>query len=226
MTQSDQQSVAAWRLPAAGAHLTQLKRSLGSSQAIVPHALNRVSTTLEDVRKDVQKNGQQLLTSAQTALTGLQGSEDWALLRRVGTPADARRASMRRVASDTNFHRSRGRLLLQRPPAPAAGREQRSLSGEDQRQADAWTWLAALNSSLNQARAAQQSKFALSRAGLEEQVREGGAGAGVWASGRRAGASHCSPLPVGGSAGTWYRAAGCNASLAVGPCMPLFIRGP
>lgn len=174
MAQGDQQqSVAAWRLPQPSAHLTQLKRSLGSSQAIV-----RVSTTLEDMKNDVQKNGQQLLTSAQTALNGLQASEDWALVKRVGTPADVRRvaSSMRRVASDTNFQvtPTRARLMLQRPPAAATGGSgsavAQPLTGEQQRQADAWNWLATLNTTLNQARAAQQSKFALSRVGLEEQV--------------------------------------------------------
>ena len=164
-----QQQPAAWpRLQPASAHLQSLHKSLASRSAIVP--LKRVSNTIEEVKK----NGQQLLVTAQTALqNGL--NDDWALLKRVGTPADARRttsaASMRRVASDTNFQRP-GRLVLQRSPATAVAAASGPLTREQQRQADAWDWLSALNTTLNQARAAQQSKFTLpTKVQLEEQVR-------------------------------------------------------
>ena len=169
MAGDEPQQPAAWpRLQPASAHLQSLHKSLSSRNAIVP--LKRVSNTLDDVKK----NGQQLLVTAQTALqNGL--NDDWALLKRVGTPADARRTSsaapMRRVASDTNFQRP-GRLLVQRAPASTAlAAAPTALTREQQRQADAWDWLSALNTTLNQARAAQQSKFTLpSKGQLEEQV--------------------------------------------------------
>ena len=187
MTTSDQQppGVAAWRLPGPQG-LQSLKASLGSSQTAIapPAALTRVSSQLSEQAEVVRRNSQLLLTSAtqkaQSALKEAGLSDDWALLKRVGTTTDRRAAAgpaMRRVSSDTNFQRSHGRLLLQRPPAaptmaqggsPSAPQQ---LSGEQQRAADAWNWLSALNSSLSQAKAGQQSKFALSRAGLEEQVR-------------------------------------------------------
>jgi hypothetical protein len=152
-----------WRL-AAPAGLQKL-RTLSSSQALVP--LARVSSTLEEVKA----NG---LAAVQKMQSGLDS--DFALLRRVGTPSEARRGpgGMRRVASDTNFaRRTPAPHLLQRPPAAAAGAPQPPrLTAAQQRQADAWDWLSALNSTLNQARAAQQQRFALSRAGLEEQVRQ------------------------------------------------------
>ena len=169
MAGDEPQQPAAWpRLQPASAHLQSLHKSLSSRSAIVP--LKRVSNTLDDVKK----NGQQLLVTAQTALqNGL--NDDWALLKRVGTPADARRTSsaapMRRVASDTNFQRP-GRLLVQRASASTAlAAAPMALTREQQRQADAWDWLSALNTTLNQARAAQQSKFTLpSKGQLEEQV--------------------------------------------------------
>jgi hypothetical protein len=169
MAGDEPQQPAAWpRLQPASAHLQSLHKSLSSRNAIVP--LKRVSNTLDDVKK----NGQQLLVTAQTALqNGL--NDDWALLKRVGTPADARRTSsaapMRRVASDTNFQRP-GCLLVQRAPASTAlAAAPTALTREQQRQADAWDWLSALNTTLNQARAAQQSKFTLpSKGQLEEQV--------------------------------------------------------
>ena len=151
---------AVWRLQPAA-----LQQRL-SQTAIVPLTRAGLSTI-----EDVKKNGQLLLTSAQTALQKQKNgfSEDWQLLKRVGTPAEARRSakgSMRRVASDTNFQRAH-HLRLQRPPGGSPlSREQ-----EQQRQADAWDWLTALNSTLNQARAAQQSKFERTRTGLEQQVR-------------------------------------------------------
>lgn len=114
---------------------------------------------------------------------------DLALLRTVGTPAEPRRSpgGMRRVASDTNFSRpTPARHLLQRPPIFAGGAASRGqLTAAQQRQVDAWDWLSVLNTTLNQARAAQQQRFAMSRAGLEEQVRRAG---GFW---RRWGNSSC-----------------------------------
>ncbi len=190
MTTGDtgQQQAAAWRLPGPQG-LGSLKASLASSSAqtsiVPPAALTRVSSQLSEQAEVVKRNSQLLLTSAtqkaQTALKEAGLSDDWALLKRVGT-TDRRVAAgptMRRVASDTNFQRSHGRLMLQPPPAagtmvPAGSpTAQQQLNGEQQRAADAWNWLSALNNSLSQARAGQQSKFALSRAGLEEQVCDG-----------------------------------------------------
>lgn len=152
----------AWRLTPAAQKL----RSLSSQGALVP--LTRVSSTIEDLTK----NGQLLLTTAQTALqnagAGL-AADEWQLLKRAGEPRRAA-PTMRRVASDTNFAQHvPGRLRLQRPPA-AAPQQQPLTREQQQRQADAWDWLSALNSTLNQARAAQQSRFQLTRTGLEEQV--------------------------------------------------------
>lgn len=189
-----QAQAAAWRLPGPPQGLQSLKASLGTSQTAIvpPAALTKVSSHLSEHAEVVRKNSQLLLTSAtqkaQTALKEAGLSDDWALLKRVGTTTDRRVAAgpaMRRVASDTNFQRSHGRLLLQRPPAATtmvpggSPTAQQQLSSEQQRAADAWNWLSALNNSLSHARAGQQSKFALSRAGLEEQVRrDGGGGAG------------------------------------------------
>lgn len=186
MTTTDQPQAAAWRLPGPPQGLQSLKASLGTSQTAIvpPAALTKVSSHFSEHAEVVRKNSQLLLTSAtqkaQTALKEAGLSDDWALLKRVGTTTDRRVAAgpaLRRVASDTNFQRSHGRLLLQRPPAATtmvpggSPTAQQQLSSEQQRAADAWNWLSALNNSLSQARAGQQSKFALSRAGLEEQVR-------------------------------------------------------
>lgn len=159
-----------WRPPPT---LRTLHKSLSSSltsssqQALVP--LGRVSSTLEDVKK----NAGAIVAAAQTTLAPL--ADDLQLLKRVGEP----RSGMRRVHSESNFARPAARLRLQRPPAAGFGPAEPSspqaqpqqLSRDQQRQVDAWDWLNALNSTLNQARAAQQSRFQLSRAGLEEQVR-------------------------------------------------------
>lgn len=131
--------------------------------------LTRVSSTLEDVKK----NAGAIVAAAQTTLAPL--ADDLQLLKRVGEP----RSGMRRVHSETNFARPAARLRLQRPPADGFGAAEpsspqiqpRRLSRDQQRQADAWDWLNALNTTLNQARAAQQNRFQMSRAGLEEQVR-------------------------------------------------------
>ena len=48
--------------------------------------------------------------------------------------------------------------------------EQQLTREQQQRQADAWDWLSALNTTLNQARTVQQTRFSLPRTGLEEQV--------------------------------------------------------
>jgi hypothetical protein len=162
-----------WRLAPAGAQLQKL-RSLSAQQAIVP--LQRVSSTLEEHVSNVKRNSQLLLTTAQTALQNGLGADDLQLLKRLGASSDTSTRSppaMRRVASDTNFlQHTPGRLRLQRPPTTA--QQQQGLTREQQqRQADAWDWLSALNSTLNQARAAQQSRFQLTRTGLEEQVRCG-----------------------------------------------------
>ncbi len=161
-----------WRPPPT---LRTLHKSLSSSltsssqQALVP--LTRVSNTLEDVKK----NAGAIVAAAQTTLAPL--ADDLQLLKRVGEP----RSGMRRVQSESNFARPAARLRLQRPPAagfgpaapssPQARPPPQQLSRDQQRQVDAWDWLNALNTTLNQARAAQQNRFQLSRAGLEEQVR-------------------------------------------------------
>lgn len=153
--------------------LTHLARSLSSNNL---QTLHKVSSTLT---QNIQKNGELLmLTASQVtqpqvhrlksslAESARQLGDDWALIKRVGTVERKRPAPMRRSASANDFRSMGPQLRLPRVVAPSP-LKQSSSSNEGE-----WDLMAALNNTLNQARAANRPVFGLpSRSSFEQQVR-------------------------------------------------------
>lgn len=181
-------------------HLQKIAKSWSKDSLALAPLQQRVTTTLQDVRK----NGETLMLTAQTHIQRLGGplgeggsgrmADDWALLRRVGTAETKRSVGMRRSASDTNFQqRARGAVRLPR----RAARLIQEAAGEQGQDGESWSWLSSLNNTLNQARAASRPKFQLpvTTAALESQAR----GAVRWLCRRRR--QRLSVVPGGGELG-------------------------
>lgn len=123
-------------------------RNTDTTLALAP--LQRVSSTLQDVRR----NGETLLSSAQTQLLQkFPKGDDLSLL----SFGDATRRAIRKSASEANLQRPRFTRALSSPPRDSSGSQ--------------IDWLGAFNDKINQARDKNRPKFQLpTRFQFEEQV--------------------------------------------------------
>lgn len=133
----------------------KLARSISSKDNMALIPLQRVSTTLQDVKR----NGETLMLTLKKNLKDASSSADDSMLGRLGK-MDAVRPRFRKSASETNIFKPKPFRMLSSPKRPTA------------EGAESFDWLSAFNDTINQARESTRPKFQLpSRSSLEHQVR-------------------------------------------------------
>lgn len=128
-----------------------MQSAFGGGAIVLAAPLQRVSSTLEDVRK----NGESLLTSASLHLAKFQNESD--LLKQLTlNDAKSARTPIKKSFSEANLRRPRFSKALSSAPRETPGRD----------------WLSAFNEKINRAREQTRPKFQLpSRSQVEDQVR-------------------------------------------------------